>query len=231
MPKRARDWATQSKGAKRTKGLPMYGTTPRPLRNQARPELKNVDLGGPISQPITSVFRQQLLNQVDAGVESFQRIGRRINMHSLSFELVMLPSSTAGQNRWNRFVIYYDKFPNLGALTPGQVLQDFTAAGAGVITHMSHKNFNYTERVKILMDQVIVSPTSVVNTNTDEYVSGSILKKYIPLKGLTSQWNNPSGVITNMTEGALVFLWVNDDGTLIYDWNIEFNARVTYYDV
>jgi len=211
-----------------------------------RGETKSVDV-----QEKLSVFQTNtgavgnLLNGTQEGAGFWNRIGRKIAMKSLTIRGQII--SNAGvpvsyQPETLRYIIYYDKQPNGLAATWDQIVKSYTDAGAVASNTLDGLNLDNRDRFVVLRDRHIAMPgtgpigqpaTAPYGTSIGTLGGGSdgaaIVKEYIKLKNLETQYNgtsNPATVATIAT-GSLSIIFQGDVGG---QWTLEYASRLRFTD-
>jgi len=166
-----------------------------PVRIVRPVELKGVDVH-PSSTRVPSVDDMsttvgvRLLNGINEGTASYQRIGRNVWMESVRVRGWIHFTFESGTNifPYVRFVIVYDRTPS-GVQPPfNEVFQITTAAGVDSTPHLfTPIAFESTKRFRVLADWEVQSRpfNTVATVPVDGYCSDYIpFDKYIPLKNL-----------------------------------------------
>lgn len=187
-------------------------------------------------------FSPVALNLIQTGSSFFNRIGRKVRMHSLFIEANAFPGNAANtEPTYNRFVVVYDRQPNGATPALADVLQDvsqtnaLTNPGGSVLCHM---NMNNRERFIMLMDErkflppaAAVAPyfTSPVVTHPDEFK----IKRFIPLKMLETHFKADSSpaVIGDIATGSLIFFAIADTTIAAQTYAWEISARLKFDDM
>jgi len=190
-----------------------------------------------------------LLNGVQEGVGSWNRIGRYIWNKSieLDLELDWLTSNTAMDSAqtvatWVRCVVVWDKQPNNGTIPNFDTIFGHTdQAGVESASIMDHLRYDNMFRFKVLADTYI-NP-SMVNTtagNNQATAGLSIISdtrmrwhKYIKLGNKMTNFSGTANPVTtaNISTGAL-YLVIRAPTTGDEYWQIRGNstARLRYVD-
>lgn len=175
------------------------------------PELKNIDTGGSIGVLVGTQWSElDLLNPIQVGADSNQRVGRKVQLKSLIF-------------RWNtssnianipfRLLIVYDKEPNQA--TP--LITDILISN----NHNAPMNLSNSNRFIILADelhQVIVGAFPR---------TGKVFKKL----NLPEMFSASSIDVTSVTQGAIFAMCSIPGVAGAGNPGLGYIARVRYTDV
>lgn len=196
MSKRKASFSEKSTPPKKTKKTSMIN----PPRKKIGPEKKNVDLSSTaqlIAAQTTATVT--LLNGIDDGATSSTRIGRRVNLVSLTYRFSGSMAATTAGGSPIRLLIVYDRQPN-GA-TPA--ITDIVILD----TISSTMNLANSKRFKVLVDDC----SQQIGTAGPQsfYISG------FRRLNLDMEFNdNSTATITSIQEGA-IFAIVWQNGNLI----------------
>lgn len=147
---------------------------------------------------------------IQQGSDSNERIGRKIQLHSLRVKGTV-SKATAGGNTF-RIVAVYDKAPNGAAPAVTTVFHEDTPLGM--------PNTSFRDRFIILRDMTIdlFSETATSHIRHFDF--------YVPLKGLVTRYSGNAGTIADVVEGNIALYWVSSaTGDILAS-----NARITYLD-
>lgn len=208
-------------------------------------ELKGMDTSlttAGITFTMTNADSSHILNLVQQGAGSWNRVGRKIQLHSLRLKLdgtySFQPETTTGDITGvnMRMIVVYDNQPS-GAAQPG--IDDII----GVTIQDGTEGSNYLDPVKydvmgrytILRDKVVSLNPNAQNTSggTMEKVTQSFyLDEFINLKGLATIYGGQSDPMTiaDIQSGAIYvyFRKSADKGTCSLSSNSR--ARLRYVD-
>lgn len=182
------------------------------------------------------------LNLVRPGTASYNRVGRKIKMHSLRclgvIESNVTGAPTTGDylEQINRIAIVYDRQPN-GAIPVFSDIFSYTeqdgTEGSDIYTLPAYDNM---QRFRILKDIVFAQDIDAYNGsggNPALMVQRKIIDFYLPLKGLETTYSGQSSpsTIADISTGALyiVFRAYNNlaqSFTLVEN----FTCRLRYFD-
>lgn len=169
-----------------------------------------------------------ILNVPKFGTDMFNRIGRKMYMKSILIDGQIISTVALATNELVRLIVIYDSQAN--AAFPSNVLQDANPAAASNV--YSQINLDYRERLTILRDIHLLTPTNAVagelQTNTLADIKTSLrVHEYVPLRGRETIFNvTNGGTIADITSGAL---WIYTSGSS-GDWAFTGTIRLRYYD-
>jgi len=154
-----------------------------------------------------------VVNTIQPGTGSWNRIGKKIKMKSLRYKLGVYNrvTPTAGSSAQNqiRICVVYDKQPSSGAVPSfdtifGSTSQTGTEAVLSIFDSLRVDN---TERFSVLKDDVFTSNNMPVSTpNISEWQA--YVDVFIPLKGLETVFSGQSNpcTIADISTGALYII-------------------------
>lgn len=178
------------------------------------PEKKAVDVATTAySCPLTSTFGNViLLNALVQGVNSNERIGRKIVMKSVFIRLNSIANSNNASQV--RYMIFYDRQTN-GA-TPA------SSSVVGQNNFCGLQNLGNSERFVVVCDEV-----------TDSRQSNSVnisSKRYIKIN-LETVYAGTAGTVADILTGGLFFVAANNsDQTTGATNTVDWTCRVRYID-
>lgn len=181
-------------------------------------------------------------NFIRGGTDESQRVGRKIEMRSWQFSgfLQFGSSGTATPQDFCRIVLVYDRQTNGAAPGWADVFQTVNQAGVTDNSALALKNVDNEWRFKILMDHKIMisdfsnaAAEAGVASHVTDYAFNGIINKYIPLKGLTTQYqaNSAPAVVGDIVSGGLFFMtktYINAAG--VQNFNLTGTLRLKYND-
>ena len=181
-----------------------------------------------------------LLNGIQVGANSYQRIGRHIKLKYMLFKCrINQLTALTFADQVLRFLIVWDREPNGMATVPN--FSNVMASAAGTSDPFSFPNLSNEKRFQILMDRTIKVPTQNASglsgstqTSSIEQREKNYFSKTIKLnrKTLFTALGN-AGTIADIDKGAL-FIVAN---ALVYaagntnTHQMVFNARILFEDV
>lgn len=204
----------------------------RQYGGQPKNELKAFDVAAS-NKNFIAAGTFALLNNMVAGSEVYNRVGRKTYMKSIRIRGVIYNILTNIQDT-GRIILLYDEQPNGAQPVIADIVQDSNAGAATTIR--SNPNLNNRERFQILRDHTIYFP-SVTNTggvltnenyNDTEHASYNI-DWFVPLKGKETMYNGVNGgTIADIVSGSLYLVVVIQ--TTDNAWTFSSSSRLRYYD-
>ncbi len=138
-----------------------------------------------------------VLNNVAQGVTNASRIGQKLKMTSLYWQLAFEKTAAdTSPNGYIRFIVLYDRQTN-SALANWQTLLELSGSGNPVTELMSPNNLDQSKRYRVLHDQRLYF--------SKDFIEGRIAKRYIKL-GMTTQFDGVGGGIGDISTGSLLFM-------------------------
>lgn len=180
-----------------------------------KPEKKNIDQD--TAAMVTfgqSTANLQLLNGIAQGATENQRIGRSVDMVSMTYKWVGAVAPTTTGASPLRLLIVYDKQPNGVALTALNVLQ--------VDSIESLMNLSFSKRFIILVDEEIES----VGTAGPQ----AWFKKGYRSLNLPAEFTGNGGTVASIETGSVYALVYQTGGLLIASPNSQLYTRIRYID-
>jgi len=229
----------QKMRAARMRALAMRKRGIRPgLSANRLPEVKAVDIPGGAGDLMSTTEIITVLNLVQVGSSFYNRVGRRIEMKSLTLRGVFTPLTQTGSG-FGRVLVIYDAQTNGAFPALADILQTTSQTGANTNSVFSGLNLNYRARFRILRDLYIALPAQTVAggqiTNpgyTDDTSDFPRLNMFIPLKGLETQYradSNPA-VIGDVATGGLFLVTFGNITAANSGWTLLWQARLRYND-
>lgn len=185
-----------------------------------------------------------VLNLIRTGSASYNRIGRKIALHSLRLRgqafLNYTDTTTSGDLVGNqlRMVVVYDQLPGGTIPTFDSIFGHTVQAGTESTDFLDPPKYDGMERYRVLYDKVIsISPqtTNASGGSSDLVVAMTHFDKYISLKGLNSAYSGESSpqTIADIAAGAVYVYfrgYLNETSTR---WQIGpySVARIRYTDM
>lgn len=221
-------------------------------RGVARKEKKGCDVtfaNTPITSSSGTNAGTWLLNGVQEGVGSWNRIGRYIWNKSIELDLSLdwITANTASDSAqtvasWVRCTVVWDKQPNNGVIpTFDTIFGQTDQAGVESTSIMDHLRYDNMFRFKVLSDHYInpqiVNTTASNNAATSgaSIVADSLVRyhKYIKLGNKMTNFSGTANPMTtaNISTGAL-YLIIRSPITGDEYWSLRGNstARLRYVD-
>lgn len=221
----------------------------RPLRSQAAynpangKELKGVDtaLGlNPVIDTTNTNASSFVLNLIQQGTGSWNRIGRHVTLKSLRLKLSLtgrtIPVNGDNTGVTMRYVVVWDKQPNSGTIPTFDTIFGRTAQdGTESCQYLDPLRYDNTSRFRVLLDKVVdFNPANVPATNSDTVDTLKTCDEFIRLKDLQTTFSATSSpsTIADLTTGALyIFFRGNQNTASGFTWvNTQSVARLRYTD-
>jgi len=197
---------------------------------RAGAELKRVDLGTKNPAFDTTGTVDYLLNGLDLGSSSWNRVGRRIRMTKLEIRGVYYPDiSAASGPSYARTVVFYDKQCNGTIPTWGTIFNTTTFNGSSSNGPFSMPNIYNEKRFEILWDNTIVfGEVNVAGNVYSNANPGAIpMDHCIDLDHETTYDAGTAGDVTDINTGSLVIKFIATTSGV----NASFQSRVHFYEV
>lgn len=191
-----------------------------------------------------------LMNGVQEGVGSWNRIGRYMWNKSLELDLTLRYTSSYGaldtditSGEWVRAILVWDKQPNSGAIpTFDTIFGQTSQAGVESSSVMDHLRYDNMFRFRVLMDECI-NPTltnaavsTAINPAIASLVNNTYFRfhKFVKLGNKLTNFSGTANPVTtaNISTGALYLILRTQSSTLTELWAIEdtSTARLRYVD-
>lgn len=202
-----------------------------------------VAIGGVLAT-VTTNGAAILLNGVQRGTGSFNRLGRKITMKSLRVKadiacthIIQLANGDQHGNTL-RMVVVYDRQTNGGAIPNYNLIFGQTdQAGAETGNIYDSLRYDNTGRFAVLMDKVITSnPGSPGAAAASDLIQNRFFcDEYIKLKNLETFFSDTQSPMTNteIATGSLyIYFRATINSNLISEWAVApaSFARLRYYD-
>lgn len=239
--------AYQKAYAGRSSSMPLYRRMPAARAVAYAGEVKGVDTPlslSPVIDTVNTNASSFVLNLVQAGTGSWNRVGRKISMRSVrisgSVLYTFIERATTGQILSNqlRMVVVWDKQPSGGAVPTFDNIFGVTEQNGTESSHfLDPLRFDGMDRFQILRDKRIVFNPSLFNAaggTTDGTEIREPIDEFIPLGGRQTNFSGQSTpmTITDINSGALYVFFRSDGGLAEQVLNIqpETHARLRYVD-
>lgn len=231
--------------------LPSYRPPPPPpprpavVLRSSPGEVKGVDIplgtvGTPIVATTTTNDNFFLLNGIQTGSGSFNRVGKRITPKSVRITGTAQFSTLLGSNKkngnWLRFIVLWDKQPS-GNPIPAfdKVFGRVTQSGTSTTTTSDSLKYENMDRFRILKEWVIVSNPMSEETGSSETDYVYKFDEYVKLKGLETVYSGSSNptTITDITTGSLYLVcrsYINSPTLTFVELGNDSLARFRYRD-
>lgn len=202
-----------------------YNTNP--LQQGIRKITKGVDTpivptASPLVTNMSTSDNVRVLNLIQAGTGSWNRIGRIISMKSLRLRLKVIctyEATTASKARQIRFLVIYDRQPNGTLPIKSDILQYKNQGGVENGTWNGFLSYDNMQRFRILRDETISFdyPASRLfdssGTPSAPHVTvEKVSDMYIKLPNLVTNYKAESSpaAISDISTGALYLMMVTD---------------------
>lgn len=233
--------AAQNERARRMRALAMRKRGMRPFLSANRfPEIKAVDnnnlaTGDAIGQ--TAIITP--LNLIQVGSGFYQRVGRKIEMKSLTIKGISATLRTVVNESIGRILVIYDRQTNGALPAIADILQGTDQTGANVTSAYSGINLNYRDRFLILKDEKFYLPsltdTAGVITNLglhDNTQQFPMFKCHLKLKNLETMFraDTSPAVIGDIATGGLYLVVMGSLTSASTGWSFFWESRLRYGD-
>lgn len=207
-----------------------------------RPERKTADVtgltgSGLVVDAISTTPAINTLNQLFLGTEVYNRVGRKIRMHSLQIRGTIIADSSTPATDWIRIVVVYDRQGDTTGTPPtwGDVFASQNLSGLVTTLPWDYMNSSNFERFQILADDEYSlnnAPTAAVNvaTNLTDFTQKIMYKKYIKLKNLTSHYGQVGVSASRPTTGAIYLMTLGVNPLATNPYAFAWNARLRFDD-
>lgn len=215
---------------------------PRAISNINKAELKGVDLqtnlvAGNVLATTNTNGAIALLNAVQPGTGSWNRIGKRIRMKSIRYRMILQSNANGVAELINntiRVTLVYDRQPSGNAIPAFDTIfgsTDQTGAEA-CNSFLDSQRYDNTGRFTILKDDVIDSDMAeVVGGGAVEWQK--TLDCYVKLKGLETIFSGQSNpcTIADISTGALYLVFRGEVNNGFTRWSVaNTQVRLRYFD-
>jgi len=207
-------------------------------------ELKGVDTLLQPLNPIPSVGDNEgsfVLNLIQSGSGSFNRVGRKIRMKSVRVKFIMdcLSDNNGGAAATKgvvaRACLVYDKNPSGGAIPNfDHIVGKTSQAGTETYNMMYNVAFDRTGRFKIIRDWYhVFDPLGIPGNAEEGGVRKWFLDEYVDLKGLETIYgdNSDPAAYTDIQSGGLIlYLRAQTEDNTVSAMQVGSVARLRYTD-
>lgn len=206
------------------------------------PELKACDsylYGQAITSGTGAANHVMLMNSPLLGTERYNRIGRRIQMKSAHVRVSVHPVTPVPTSVPEDIVFMLVWDLEAGA-TPAlaSLLSDIDTAGVTSVGVLSHVNLDNSKRYRILKRKNI--PLRICGTATGALPCNGaafqaqqddlIFEWNVKMNEITQFNSGSTGVIGDITNGALIFCWWTSLGAALPTSSFDVSGRVRYLD-
>jgi len=207
-------------------------------------ELKTVDYdinltAGNVPSTTNTNAAMLLVNAVQPGTGSWNRIGKKIRMKSLRLKYLAVgtcnPTAAGISNNTLRMAVVYDKQPSNGPIPNFDTVFGSTSqTGAeATLSIFDSLRIDNTERFHVLKEEIVTTDLQTVqNPNASEWQQ--YIDCFINLRGLETVYSGQSNpcTIADISSGALYVIFraesnVIDVGRFVIK---DSSARLRYYD-
>lgn len=205
------------------RGTPYGSSIPRSLSTGS--ELKVIDLAG-LNLALTTTGTVTLINGVATGTDINNRVGRKIIMKSLIFNVNNFPVATTAnalQGIMLRHIIVYDTQPNSAGTVPAvtDILESATT--------LAPLNLNNRDRFRVIYDKRSQIGSFFINA-TPNLVGGSpqnvFWSKYRKLNHEVI-FSGTGATVANISSGAMYILFIGDFNSVA---QTDFYTRIRFTD-
>lgn len=210
-------------------------------RHQTRsPELKSVDVPYQLTH-LSTTPTMNILNGIQNGAGFYNRIGNKVEMKSLEFraQISLSDKNTTSGVDYIRFAIIYDAQPNGAYPTWADIFTSYTDQGLTSSDAFSFLNINNRERFKVFADWVFrsgfdgnVGLTAEVAEQLNTCQEATNFHRFIKLKRLVANYKSSSNpaAVGDVATGSLLFVTLGSRPDLDANYNVQWSARLRYYD-
>lgn len=165
----------------------------------------------------------QLVNGITQGVQSTQRIGRKVVLTSIQVRWLYEAALAATTEFWApwRWCLVYDSSPDGVLPSPALIFDDNSFLG--------NVNLNSSERFLILHDEIIGKPVDNLRVSVTNGNSGYAGKFYKKLN-YQQHFSATLGTIADIQKGAIYIMFCNSAAATGTTWSFYFNSRVRFTD-
>lgn len=197
------------------------------------PEIKTVDTQI-ASIVITATPQFFLLNALQVGTATYNRIGSKTLMKSIQLRMTIEPQGSQFFADVVRILLVYDKSANKALPTFADIIQSKDQAGAPLSLCDDMRNIDTTDRFKILIDEErwlgpITQVLGVSFSGAWGSASEMTIDKYLKL-GLPVQYISASAspaTIAQVVVGSLYLIMFSQSST---NYTVSGVSRCRYYD-
>jgi len=226
-----------------TRSYPAPQRVPRPMARAGEIKGMDTDLAySPVIATTSTNAGCTVLNLIQAGTGSWNRVGKKVNLKSLrlvgsvTFQLTPTFATGACSDTFVRMVVVYDRQPS-GAAIPafdtvfGTTVQTGTEATISITDPLRYDNM---ERFRVIRDVCIDNDQSNVPAfgSAPTQVNVVPFDEFVKLKGLDTVFSGQSNpmTITDISTGALYVYFRSINNTSTVTAAIIGIARLRYYD-
>lgn len=211
-----------------------YFALPGPVR-ALNAERKCLDINNAGNPPritvISTTFTTDLLNLIQPGPESYNRIGRRVQMHSVRVHGKIAATAHAAADDYGRILVVYDRQAKQAAPVVADVFEGISDAGAVSNTAWDDLAVGSFGRFDVLADiridwSGLTSATNASSGAITDYKKNEVnIDRFIRLKGLTANYATGSNIPES---GSLYLLTLGTIAGATAPMQFEWTARLRY---
>lgn len=210
-----------------------------PIRPLNFPEIKAIDVPRGAGDTISTTAVITNLIPIQAGSSFFNRIGRKIELKSLTLKGIFATLQTQANEQLGRVMVIYDRQTNGAFPAIADILQTTDQTGANTTTSYSGINMNYRDRFEIIIDKKLYLPaltdTAGAITNPGHQDQMNMFPNcnfYVKLKNRTTVYRADSSpaVIGDIATGGLYLVVFGSLAAANSGWTLFWESRVRYGD-
>ncbi|UYD39112.1 MAG: capsid protein [Wigfec virus K19_292] len=186
-----------------------------------------------------------LMNGLYPGTDDFNRIGRKVAWKALEFKSLILyappVASTSYGNEILTMYIVWDRSPNGISPAVNDIIQSVDNFGTTFNSNYGFPDWNFKQRFLILKKKEWLMPGTVSAASTSapptsispqNQQQNFMFKKYIKLKGLTTEYSYTAATVGSIGTGALWCLIMGTDGISAASsaWQFSTSWRLSFTD-
>lgn len=217
-PKRSK---TSSKMVLKKLGLrKKFGT-----KSESSPEVKFIDTAISDSTTVSSTGVVALINGCTEGTDAINRIGRKIEMTSIQYNMVFqanlssMSTSGIGEADVMKFAVVYDRQTNGAAPAWSDVYDQNTAS----YSPFAHRNINNLDRFEVLAEEIINLSSGGPN--------GVCFSRYIKTKHDVRFNTGNAGTSADIQTGGLYILYADQVALANHFGILTGKIRVRFHDL
>jgi len=196
-----------------------------------------------------------MLNGIQEGTSLYNRVGRKIILHSLYIKLGWVGQGTAfyAQRDQLRIQVVYDKQTNGTAPLYTDIVKGYSNTGSSTSDLYDGLNPDNKFRFEILYDELLSIPAMTTNATSYEFIlnmptqdmgnqqggNTGVIKKFIRLNKRITQYKsttNPANVGDIATGGLFLIIWNevnpnNNSSSPCVNWVMPGSVRLRFEDV
>ncbi len=178
------------------------------------PEFKFVDVDITTAS-VTTTYNKKLLNGLQKGTGSSDRIGRSVKMKSLDIGIICTRNVASTTNNFVRVSLVYDRAPDASTVVS---LEVFQTADNKIL---SPRNLDFRNRFMIMKEWIF----DIGNAGNRPAIHANYYKK-LDMHAIFN--SSDLGTIADLEKGALYLMYVSDASTNAP--SLTFYSRIRYLD-